>query len=80
MPTRGLVSGVAMAPPDFGRSVNPISTMGDRLCLNLITTCTQIFRPSDGPAHYISRIVSTTFGDVPPWLSMASINFRVYYI
>ena len=25
-------AGVAMAPPDFGRSVNPISTKGGRLC------------------------------------------------
>ena len=25
-------AGGAMAPPDFGRSVNPISTEGDRLC------------------------------------------------
>ena len=25
-------SGATMAPPDFGRSVNPISTKGDRLC------------------------------------------------
>ena len=26
-------AGGAMAPPDFGRSVNPISTKGERLCL-----------------------------------------------
>ena len=25
-------AGLAMAPPDFGRSVNPISTKGGRLC------------------------------------------------
>ena len=25
-------AGCAMAHPDFGRSVNPISTRGDRLC------------------------------------------------
>ena len=25
-------AGGAMAPPDFGRSVNPISAMGGRLC------------------------------------------------
>ena len=25
-------AGGAMAPPDFGRSVNPISTKGGRLC------------------------------------------------
>ena len=32
---RGVVSGGAggaMVPPDLGRSVNPISTRGDRLC------------------------------------------------
>ena len=33
---RGVVprgaGGATMAPPDFGRSVNPISTRGDRLC------------------------------------------------
>ena len=32
---RGVVrgsAGCAMAHPDFGRSVNPISTRGDRLC------------------------------------------------
>ena len=28
----GVVPGGAMAHPDFGRSVNPISTRGDRLC------------------------------------------------
>jgi hypothetical protein len=35
--SRGVVpgvarAGIAMAAPDFGRSVNPISTMGGRLC------------------------------------------------
>ena len=32
---RGVVpegAGGAMVPPDFGRSVNPISARGDRLC------------------------------------------------
>ena len=29
---RPVVPGGAMAPPDFGRSVNPISTKGGRLC------------------------------------------------
>ena len=32
---RGVIPGGAggfMAPPDFGRSVNPISTRGDRFC------------------------------------------------
>ena len=35
-------AGCAMVHPDFGRSVNPISTRGDRLCL-LITTGTPGF-------------------------------------
>ena len=33
--TKGVIpggAGGAMAPPDFGRSVNPISTKGGRLC------------------------------------------------
>ena len=29
---RGVVPGGAMAPPDFGKSVSPISTKGGRLC------------------------------------------------
>ena len=49
---RGVVSGGAwgaMAPPDFGRSVNPISTKGVRLCPPNNTGTPEIFRPSDGP-------------------------------
>ena len=42
-------AGCAMAHPDFGRSVNPISTRGDRLCPTNYNWHTQIFRPSDGP-------------------------------
>ena len=29
----GGAGGVTMAPPDFGRSVNPISSKGDRLSM-----------------------------------------------
>ena len=43
-------AGCAMAHPDFGRSVNPISTRGDRLCPPNYYWHTRIFRPSDGPA------------------------------
>ena len=43
-------AGCAMADPDFGRSVNPISTRGDRLCPPNYYWHTRIFRPSDGPA------------------------------
>ena len=45
-------AGCAMAHPDFGRSVNPISTSGNRLCPPNYYWHTQIFRPSDGPAIY----------------------------
>ena len=45
-------AGCAMAHPDFGRSVNPISTRGDRLCPPNYYWHTQIFRPSDGPEGY----------------------------
>ena len=47
---RGVVPGGVrgtMAPPDFGRSVNPISTRGDRLCPPNCFCHPQIFRPSD---------------------------------
>ena len=36
-------AGGAMAPPDFGRSVNPISTKGDRLCPPNITGTPRFF-------------------------------------
>ena len=42
-------TGCAMAHPNFGRSVNPISTRGDRLCPLNYNWHTWIFRPSDGP-------------------------------
>ena len=38
-------------PPDFGRSVNPISTWGDRLCPPNYYWHTRNFKPSDGPAN-----------------------------
>ena len=38
-----------MTPPDFGRSVNPISTRGDRLCPPNYYWHPRIFRPSYGP-------------------------------
>ena len=45
----GLSSLGAMAHPDFVRSVNPISTMGNRLCPPIYYWHTRIFRPSNGP-------------------------------
>ena len=46
------VAGGAMAPSDFGRSVNPISTRGDRLCPPNYYWLPRIFRPSDGLVSY----------------------------
>ena len=43
-------AGGAMAPPDFGRSVNPISISGDRLCPPNYYWHPWMYRPSDGPA------------------------------
>ena len=47
-------AGCAMAHPDFGGSIDPISTRGDSLCPPNYYWHTQIFRPSDGPG--MSRI------------------------
>ena len=44
-------AGCAMAHPDFGRSVNPILTRGDRLCPPNYYWHTRIFRPSDSPVQ-----------------------------
>ena len=44
-------AGGAMAPSDFGRSVNPISTRGNRLCPPNYYWQTRIFRPSDDSAN-----------------------------
>ena len=41
-----------MAHPDFGRSVNPISTRGNKLCPPNYYWHTRIFRHSDGPVSY----------------------------
>ena len=44
----------AMAHPDFGRSVDPISTRGDRLSPPYYYWHNRIFRPSDGPELWSS--------------------------
>ena len=41
---------IILALPDFGRSVNPISTRGNILCQPNYYWHPRIFRPSDGPA------------------------------
>ena len=42
----------SLGVPDFGRSANPISTRGDRLCPPNYYWHTRICRPSDGPESY----------------------------
>ena len=50
-------AGCAMAHPIFRRSVNPISTRGDRLWPPNYYWHIQIFRPSDGPgiSYHLTR-------------------------
>ena len=45
-------AGCATAHPDFVRSVNPISTRGDKLCPPNYYWHTRIFSPSNGPVSY----------------------------
>ena len=52
-------AGCAMTHPDFGRSVNPISTRGVKLCPPNYYWHPRIFRPSDGPGRWFR------FGTVP---------------
>ena len=56
-------AGCAMAHPDFGRSVNPISTRGDRLCPPNYYWHTRIFRPSKSPGKCCD-ILENVFSDV----------------
>jgi hypothetical protein len=64
-----------MAHPIFGRSVNPISTRGDRLCPPNYYWHTRIFRPSDGPA--LCRGSMHRFLKFPAWLAQIDI-FHIY--
>ena len=48
----GTGGATAPSPAIFGRSVNPISSRGDRLCQPNYYWHTWIFRPYDGPLYY----------------------------
>ena len=48
-------AGGAMAPPDFGRLVNPISTRGTDYAHYWHP---RIFRPSDGPEYTVGEITT----------------------
>ena len=54
-------AGCAMAHPDFGRSVNPISTRGDNLCPPNYYLHTRICRPSDGPRLKLAKCAFCKF-------------------
>ena len=62
---------------DFARSVNPISTRGDRLCPPNYYWHPQIFRPSDGPdySYYLSQ--THIFQNDTEWLE---IFFKGYLL
>ena len=49
-------AGCAMAHPDFSRSINPISTWGDRLCPPNYYWHTRMFRPFNGPVNYCTFV------------------------
>ena len=60
LPLRGVEPGGAGgAHPDFSRSVNPISTRGNRLCPPNYYWHIRIFRPSDGPEHNLTFILDS---------------------
>ena len=48
---RPVGAGGTLAPPDYGRSVNPISTSKGRLCPPHYNWQPWIFRPSYGPGY-----------------------------
>ena len=58
--------GCTMAHTDFGRSVNPISTRGNKLCPPNYYWHTRIFRPSDGPVSsaFLVRRMWTTPNEI----------------
>ena len=62
-------AGCAMAHPNFGRSVKPISTRGDRLCPPTYYWHTRVFRPSDGPEHDKKHMTKVSFAF--KWLNHA---------
>ena len=77
---RGVVPGGAMTPPDFGRSVNSISTRGDSLCPPNYYWNPWIFRPSDGPElpmHYFGESESNWGVVVLVWIGSLN-NKRIY--
>ena len=55
----------SLGVPDFGRSVNPISTRRGRLCPPHYYWQPRIFRPSYGPAYYVN-----SNGRVQLWISL----------
>ena len=65
------VGGAAMPPPpDFGRSVNPISSRGADYAHHITTWHTRIFRPSYGPASYEVQWEGETLDRQVSWLNL----------
>ena len=55
-------------PPDFGRSVNPISTRRGRLCPPHWYWHPRIFRPSYGPAFNMLEFAESSRGHLLLWV------------
>ena len=69
-------AGGAMAPPDFGRSVNPITTSGGRLCPQNNTGTPGI---SDLPtALHIRNNVGNTIDEM--LRCSHGVDFNIYYV
>ena len=68
-------AGGAMAHPDFDRSVDPISTRGDRLCPPNYYWHPRIFRPSDGPELFVNEVMSYIRRDQEKeWIGLVKTN------
>ena len=63
--------------PDFGRSVNPISTRGEYHAHH-IATAPRIFRPSYGPAKYVA-VPNTTKVDPTDHAFMTKSSSHIYF-
>ena len=68
-------AGGAMAPPDFGRLVNPISTRGTDYAHYWHP---RIFRPSDGPEYTVGEI--TTLKMQQTFLEIKKMSSNQEYI
>ena len=67
--------------PNFGRSVNPISTMGADYALNITSCPHRIFNPSYGPESLSSRLMMLAWYSnfLDPLLRITYYTTELYY-